>query len=85
MLGKPVKRVRGTQRMFPAVAEFDEARLRETLSFRYLGKLSRPELGTDLTALLQELPGRTAMCRLSACASTSRWACPTIMRTGRPR
>lgn len=58
MLGVPVKRVRGTERVFPSTPEFDEARLRETLSFRYLGKLSRPALGDELTELLRKLPRR---------------------------
>jgi hypothetical protein len=56
MLGRPLKRIRGTQRVFPAVPEFDEARLRETLSFHDLGRLSSPRLGARLGRLLEELP-----------------------------
>jgi len=56
MLGRPLKRIRGTERLFPAVPEFDEARLRETLSFHRLGKLSSPQLGERLERLLDELP-----------------------------
>jgi thymidylate synthase len=56
MLGRPLKRVRGTERVFPAVAEFDEARLRETLSFHELGKLGSPQLAERLERLLHELP-----------------------------
>ena len=55
VLGKPVKRVRGTERIFPVVAGFDAARLRG-VSFRYLGKLSRPELGDELRACVADLP-----------------------------
>jgi hypothetical protein len=56
LLGTAVKRVRGTGRVFPDVRDFDEARLREALSFRYLGKLSRPELADELPKYLEELP-----------------------------
>jgi len=56
MLGMPVKRVPGTQRVFPPLPGFDAEALRERLSFRYLGKLSRSELGDDLQTLLRELP-----------------------------
>ena len=56
MLGTPVKRVRGTARVFPDVAGFDDARLRAALSFRHFGKLSRPGLGEELPAYLDELP-----------------------------
>jgi thymidylate synthase len=56
MLGTSVKRVPGTERVFPAIPEFDAARLRERLSFRYIGKLSHPELGEELTACLRDLP-----------------------------
>jgi Thymidylate synthase len=56
MLGRPLKRIRGTQRVFPAVPEFDEARLREALSFHDLGRLSSPQLGPRLERLLGELP-----------------------------
>ncbi len=56
LLGRPVKRVRGTQRVFPAVPEFDEQRLREAISFHDLGRLSAPQLGARLERLLEELP-----------------------------
>jgi thymidylate synthase len=60
MLGAPVKRVAGTERVFPAIPEFDDALLRERLSFRYLGKLSSPGLGADLMASMRDLPMLTA-------------------------
>jgi Thymidylate synthase len=56
MLGQALKRVRGTGRVFPAVREFDDARLRSTLSFRYLGRLSEPELGPRLASYVGGLP-----------------------------
>jgi hypothetical protein len=56
MLGVPVKRVPDTQRVFPPLAGFDADALRERLSFRYLGKLSRPGLGAELEATLRDLP-----------------------------
>ncbi|MFL5914003.1 MAG: thymidylate synthase [Gaiellaceae bacterium] len=56
MLGKPVKRVPGTERVFPDVPEFDADRLRRTLTFRYFGKLSRAELTDELPQYLGELP-----------------------------
>jgi thymidylate synthase len=56
MFGKKLKRVRGTDRFFPDLAEFDAERLRNTLSFRYLGKFSSPTLGRDLAGHLAALP-----------------------------
>jgi hypothetical protein len=56
MLGRSMKRIRGTERIFPSVPEFDEMRLRETLSFHELGKLSSPSLGERLERLLRDLP-----------------------------
>ncbi|MDO8211190.1 thymidylate synthase [Conexibacter sp. CPCC 206217] len=56
LLGRPVKRIRGMHRVFPAAAEFDDARLRAGLSFHPLGKLSDPLLGEQLTKLMRELP-----------------------------
>ena len=56
MLGSAVKRVRGTSRVFPVVEGFDEARLRGSLSFRYLGKLSRPGFAQELAGYLDTLP-----------------------------
>jgi thymidylate synthase len=55
-LGRRLRRIRGTERLFPAVPEFDEDRLRETLSFHDLGRLSSPQLGQRLQRLLQEMP-----------------------------
>ena len=55
LLGRPVKRVAGTGRVFPAVAGFDEERLRRTLSFRHFGRLSGPELA-ELPAYVDGLP-----------------------------
>jgi thymidylate synthase len=56
MLGTPVKRIRGTGRVFPAIPEFDEQRLRSRLSFSYLGKLSSESLPSELVRQLHELP-----------------------------
>ncbi len=56
MLGVPVKRIRGTGRVFPAIPEFDERGLRERLSFSYLGKLSSESLPSELMGRLRELP-----------------------------
>lgn len=56
MLGVPVKRVPNTQRVFPPLPGFDAQALRERISFRYLGKLSRPGLGDHLEATVRELP-----------------------------
>jgi hypothetical protein len=56
VLGQTLKRVRGTERVFPAAPGFDAERLRQTLSFRYLGKLSDPELGARLEECLSSLP-----------------------------
>jgi thymidylate synthase len=56
MLGVPMRRVPHTQRVFPSLPEFDQEALRERISFRYLGKLSRADLGADLEATMRELP-----------------------------
>lgn len=56
MLGVTVKQVPGTQRVFPPLPDFDPEALRGRISFRYLGKLSRPDLGIDLEATMRELP-----------------------------
>jgi thymidylate synthase len=56
MLGAPVKRVRETSRVFPVTPGFDERRLRERLSFSYLGKLSSESLASELMGRLRELP-----------------------------
>src|SRR3954471_10363360 len=56
LLGAPLRRIAGTARTFPAAEGFDAERLRRTLSFRALGKLSTPGLGEALLARLAELP-----------------------------
>src|SRR3954471_1054762 len=58
MLGRPLLRVAGTERVFPAVPGFDSERLRRTLTFRRFGKLSHPALGEQLSSHLRDLaPG----------------------------
>ncbi len=56
MLGMPVMRVPKTERVFPPLPGFDAEALRARLSFRYLGKLSRPGLGAELEAAMRDLP-----------------------------
>lgn len=56
LLEQPVKRIRGTERLFPDTPGFDERRLRERLTFHQLGRLSEPRLGDRLERLLAELP-----------------------------
>jgi thymidylate synthase len=56
MLGVPMKRVPGTERVFPSLTGFDAQALRERLSFRYLGKLSRSDLQTALLKTVRDLP-----------------------------
>lgn len=56
MLGVPVKRVANTERVFPPLPGFDAQALRARLSFRYLGKLSRPGLGAELEETMRGLP-----------------------------
>jgi thymidylate synthase len=56
LLGAPLRRVVGTARTFPVTDGFDAERLRATLSFRALGKLSTPGLAEALLATLDELP-----------------------------
>ena len=56
MLGSPLQRIVGTERVFPSIEGFDADLLRERLSFRYLGKLSNPELPAALLDLLSHLP-----------------------------
>jgi thymidylate synthase len=56
MLGASVKRIRGTDRVFPAGTGFEERRLRERLSFAYLGKLSSESLPSELLGRLDGLP-----------------------------
>ena len=54
VLGRPMRRVRGTRRLFPVVPEFDAERLRRTLTFEYRGRLS--ELGPDFAGYVDALP-----------------------------
>lgn len=56
LMGRPMKRIRGTTRVLPSDETFDAERLRRRLSFRDLGRLSRPGLGEELLAVLEELP-----------------------------
>ena len=56
MLGASVKRIRGTDRVFPAGTGFEERRLRERLSFAYLGKLSSESLPSELLGRMSKLP-----------------------------
>jgi thymidylate synthase len=56
ILGRSVRRVRGTGRIIPILTGFDEDRLRRSLSFRYLGRLAGPELEVTLPGYLRGLP-----------------------------
>jgi thymidylate synthase len=56
MLGKRFARVRGTDRLFPSLPAFDAEGLRERLTFRAFGKLSRAGVADDLAAYLRALP-----------------------------
>jgi hypothetical protein len=56
MFGKPLKRIPGADRFFPAIPEFDESRLRHTISFRSFGKLSNPALASELPEYVRSLP-----------------------------
>jgi thymidylate synthase (methanogen type) len=74
LLGRPLKRIVGTDRVFPASADFDETRLRSELSFHYLGELSSASLDGDLESCLRELPlaeGATAQKRVRVEMTTS--------------
>jgi thymidylate synthase len=74
LLGASVKRIRGTGRLFPASAEFDERRLRERLSFAYLGRLSSEGLRSELPRHMRELPcepsGESAPARVRVALDT---------------
>jgi thymidylate synthase len=59
LLGAPLLRIAGTARTFPVTPGFDADRLRSTLSFRALGKLSTPGLNEALLTALDELPVAT--------------------------
>ncbi|HEX8102185.1 MAG TPA: thymidylate synthase [Solirubrobacteraceae bacterium] len=56
MLGRPFARIRGTERLFPALPEFDAEVLRARLTFAAFGKLSRPGLAAELQAHVDGLP-----------------------------
>lgn len=56
ILGRPVRRIPGTGRVFPADADFDAERLRAGVTFHHLGRLSAPGLPEALRALLADLP-----------------------------
>ena len=58
LLGRPLRRVRGTDRLFPVDPAFDEQRLREQLTFRHLGRFAQPEVGAALRDHLSSLPVR---------------------------
>jgi hypothetical protein len=60
VLGGPVKRIAGTERVFPAVDGFDPDRLRRTVSFRHFGRLSSPALADELPAYVDDLPAARA-------------------------
>jgi hypothetical protein len=60
MLGRRVQRIRGTRRFFPDLEEFDDERLRRTLTFSHLGKFSSPEAGPAMRRRLAELPRAAA-------------------------
>lgn len=55
MLGTRMRRIIGTDRVFPAHEAFDERRLRDALSFRYLGRLG-PGLSSSLRSYLDAMP-----------------------------
>jgi thymidylate synthase len=56
LYGRPVKRIRGTDRLFPALAEFDEERLRSTLTFRDFGGLDSLASPETFAHYLDALP-----------------------------
>lgn len=56
LLGRSVRRIPGTGRVFPADEAFDVERLRAGLTFHHLGRLSEPGLPDALRALLATLP-----------------------------
>jgi hypothetical protein len=56
MLGKPMRRIIGTTRILPALADFDEAALRARLSYRHFGQFSAPDLISALGGHLAALP-----------------------------
>lgn len=56
MLGSPVKRISGTNRIVPALPELEDVELRNRLTFRRFGKLSQTDFSESLTAYLAGLP-----------------------------
>lgn len=56
VLGRAVRRIPGTGRVFPADDAFDVQRLRAGLTFHHLGRLSEPGLPEALRTLLEDLP-----------------------------
>ena len=56
LLGATVRRIRDETRFFPAHDKFDELQLRKSLTFRFLGRLSDPDLPSGLPKYLQSLP-----------------------------
>jgi Thymidylate synthase len=56
LLGRPVKRIRGTQRTLIDAPGFDAEGLRERLSFHELGLMGSPDLCARLVGLLGDLP-----------------------------
>jgi hypothetical protein len=56
LLERPVRRIPGTGRVFPADPAFDVERLRAGLTFHHLGRLSSETLPDALRTLLAELP-----------------------------
>lgn len=60
LLGMRVMRIVGTSRVFVADASFDEQRLRQSLSFDYLGKLSSAGFEAKLIGRLRGLPQASA-------------------------
>ncbi len=60
LLGRRLRRIRGTERLFPADPAFDEARLRRTLTFRSFGRFSTPGVGREVLAHLEQLPAVAA-------------------------
>lgn len=56
LLDRPVRRIPGTGRVFPADPAFDVERLRAGLTFHHLGRLSSETLPDALRALLEDLP-----------------------------
>jgi thymidylate synthase len=56
VFGQRLLRIRGTNRLLPHVAAFDEQRLRAGLTFHHLGKVSAPGVGERMAQLMRALP-----------------------------